>query len=52
MVIRSQSDRIEEQRSELPNTIPAEDVTQIVYSMQKGRIETQRASLNMSPQNQ
>ncbi|VDK65010.1 unnamed protein product [Onchocerca ochengi] len=46
MVIRCQRDRLEEQRSELPRTMPVEDVSQIVMSMQKGRIETQRASLS------
>ncbi|MCP9263083.1 G-protein-signaling modulator 1 [Dirofilaria immitis] len=45
MVIRSQRDRLDEQRSELPRTMPVEDVSRIVMSMQKGRIETQRASL-------
>ncbi|VDK43508.1 unnamed protein product [Anisakis simplex] len=45
MLLRSQSDRINEQRSELPNTIPDEDISQIVITMQKGRIETQRAQL-------
>ncbi|VDM38118.1 unnamed protein product [Toxocara canis] len=45
MLIRSQSDRLEEQRSELPSTIPDEDISQIVITMQKGRIEAQRAHL-------
>ncbi|VIO88929.1 Uncharacterized protein BM_BM3744 [Brugia malayi] len=51
MVIRSQRDRLDEQRSELPRTIPAEDVSRIVMSMQKGRIETQRAVLTSASQN-
>uniref|UniRef100_A0A915CG10 G-protein-signaling modulator 2 n=2 Tax=Parascaris univalens TaxID=6257 RepID=A0A915CG10_PARUN len=45
MLIRSQSDRLEEQRSELPSTVPDEDISQIVLTMQKGRIEAQRAHL-------
>uniref|UniRef100_A0A0R3RTW5 Mitochondrial fission regulator 2 n=1 Tax=Elaeophora elaphi TaxID=1147741 RepID=A0A0R3RTW5_9BILA len=51
MVIRSQRDRLDEQRSELPRTMPVEDVSQIVMSMQKGRIETQRAELSSASQN-
>lgn len=45
MLIRSQGDRLEEQRSELPTHVP-EDISHIVMTMQKGRIETQRAHLN------
>lgn len=51
MVIRSQRDRLDEQRSELPRTMPVEDVSRIVMSMQKGRIETQRAVLSSASQN-
>lgn len=45
LVIRSQGDRLDEQRSELSVTKPDEDVSEIVLNMQKGRIEGQRASL-------
>ncbi|VDK77687.1 unnamed protein product [Litomosoides sigmodontis] len=51
MVIRSQRDRLDEQRSELPRTMPVEDISRMVISMQKGRIESQRAVLNSASQN-
>lgn len=51
MVIRSQRDRLDEQRSELPQTMPVEDISRMVISMQKGRIESQRAALNSASQN-
>uniref|UniRef100_A0A915Q3M1 Uncharacterized protein n=1 Tax=Setaria digitata TaxID=48799 RepID=A0A915Q3M1_9BILA len=51
MVIRSQRDRLDEQRSELRSSIPVEDIARIVMSMQKGRIETQRAALSRASQN-
>ena len=46
LVIRSQGDRLDEQRSELLTTQPDEDISEIVASMQKGRIDGQRASLD------
>uniref|UniRef100_A0A0N5AYK1 SCHIP-1 domain-containing protein n=1 Tax=Syphacia muris TaxID=451379 RepID=A0A0N5AYK1_9BILA len=49
LVIRSQGDRLDEQRSELAITQPEEDVSRIVLDMQKGRIEGQRA--NLEPRN-
>ncbi|VBB31846.1 unnamed protein product [Acanthocheilonema viteae] len=51
MVIRSQRDRLDEQRSDSPRTMLVEDVSRIVMSMQKGRIETQRAVLSSASQN-
>uniref|UniRef100_A0A914VS42 G-protein-signaling modulator 2 n=2 Tax=Plectus sambesii TaxID=2011161 RepID=A0A914VS42_9BILA len=51
MLIRCQSTRIEEQRSELPSkksapTVPEDDIFQLVLKMQAGRFEEQRAVLD------
>lgn len=51
LVIRGQGDRIEEQRSELPSVAPDDDISEIVMTMQKGRIHGQRAQLNSPSQN-
>lgn len=51
IVIRSQSYRLNDQRSELGGrkpTIPHKDVEQLVQRMQAGRLEDQRCPLNTS----
>uniref|UniRef100_A0A7E4V9G9 TPR_REGION domain-containing protein n=1 Tax=Panagrellus redivivus TaxID=6233 RepID=A0A7E4V9G9_PANRE len=46
LIMQSQRDRIEEQRSHLGGSSIEDDVTAIVYRMQAGRIDEQRAELN------